>query len=510
MIKGTSLERKAYGLAGFSVSPEMCRSVTLSTMHGCPPDEIEAICAYMLTEQKLDTYVKLNPTLLGFDTVKEILSDLGYGYVELNRDGFGHDLQYPRALSILNNLRDLADKEGRRFGVKLTNTLANHNSRGVLPGEEMYLSGRALFPLSINLAARLSEEFDGTLPISYSGGVTVHNAEKLFAAGIRPITLATDMLKPGGYLRQGQIAELLDKADDAVWHRTSIDVKALSTLAAGSRKDRTLHKDFRGTDEVRNPGELPLFNCYVAPCVTACAINQHIPEYIRLVGEERYGEALECIYERNALPSITGSICDHQCQLVCTRLDYEGCLNIREVKKIAVEKGSDEYRRRWVKPEVKHKERVAVIGAGPADFRLPTFWPGKVSLLLFLSGKPMPRSCPLCGALVPYKRQAIDRDIDFIRDHGVEFRFGVDEAISIPALEAEGFSYTVLGLGTYRTRKLPVEGIITGCIRHFHFFPSLTGTRQSWRWDGGSPLSVREIPPWTAPGRHCVAGGWKR
>lgn len=54
--------------------------------------------------------------------------------------------------------------------------------------------------------------------------------------------------------------------------------------------------------------DLPLTDCYVAPCVTACAIKQDIPEYIRLLGEHRYADALELIYQRNALPAITGHI----------------------------------------------------------------------------------------------------------------------------------------------------------------------------------------------------------
>ncbi|STI88193.1 pyridine nucleotide-disulfide oxidoreductase [Escherichia coli] len=67
--------------------------------------------------------------------------------------------------------------------------------------------------------------------------------------------------------------------------------------------------------------------------------QQDIPEYIRLLGEHRYADALELIYQRNALPAITGHICDHQCQYNCTRLDYDSALNIRELKKVALEKG---------------------------------------------------------------------------------------------------------------------------------------------------------------------------
>ncbi len=49
-----------------TISPHISGSVTVSTMHGCPPDEIEAICKYLLQEKQLHTYVKLNPTLLGY------------------------------------------------------------------------------------------------------------------------------------------------------------------------------------------------------------------------------------------------------------------------------------------------------------------------------------------------------------------------------------------------------------------------------------------------------------
>ncbi|VDY35730.1 putative selenate reductase subunit YgfK [Morganella morganii] len=48
------------------------------------------------------------------------------------------------------------------------------------------MSGRALFPLSINVAALLSRHFDGKLPISYSGGASKFNIRDIFESGIRP------------------------------------------------------------------------------------------------------------------------------------------------------------------------------------------------------------------------------------------------------------------------------------------------------------------------------------
>ncbi|MFP4206851.1 MAG: putative selenate reductase subunit YgfK [Spirochaetaceae bacterium] len=459
MLEGTGLEHKAQAVAELEVSPRICRSVTLSTMHGCPPDEIEAICNHLLRDWSMDTYVKLNPTLIGYEAVSNILSRLGYDYVELDRSGFERDLQYDTALEILGRLRRSAGEVSRCFGVKLTNTLPSVNTRGRLPGEEFFLSGRALFPLSITLAAQLSRDFDGRLPISYSGGINAHNVEAVFRTGIRPITVATDLLKPGGYGRQKQMAEILDGVVE--WDRPTVDVEALSALAEGVFADETLHKAFRGSDEVRSPGEMPAFDCYEAPCVTACAIGQHVPEYIRLAGEERWDEALELIYERNALPSMTGHICDHQCQLVCTRLDYEGCLNIREIKRLAVMQGADGYRRRRAAraPAPSRPQQVAVVGAGPAG----------LSAAYFLSREGFPVTVlereADAGGIVRYvvpqfriNREAIESDVAHIREQGVRFRFGVEERIDVEQLKAEGFDFVILGIGTYGTKPLPLEG----------------------------------------------------
>ena len=440
------------------ISHNISPSITLSTMHGCPPAEIEAICSYILTEKKLNTFVKLNPTLLGYDKVREILDTLGYQYLHISPEAFSHDLQYPDAISMLHRLVDLAKKEGLGFGVKLTNTLGSINDQGMLPGEEMYMSGRTLLPISTRVGALLSKEFNGELPISYSGGANALSVLSIFETGIRPITLATDLLKPGGYTRLKHMAEILEK-DSHTWDAKSIDVEKLEKLALEALKLEETQKVFRGDDTASVPTTLPLTDCYVAPCVVACPIHQAIPDYISLVGEGRYADALEVIYDTNALPNLTGYICDHQCQYHCTRLDYEGTVQIREMKKIAAENGFAEYIKRWEKPE-KADIKAAVVGAGPAGLSAAYFL-ARAGFDVTVYEREE-NAGGVTRYVIPdfrFPESALQADIDFIAQHGVEFIFGADkEALTVDALHSNGFSYLFYAVGAEVDNHIPLKG----------------------------------------------------
>ncbi|MDN5450565.1 MAG: putative selenate reductase subunit YgfK, partial [Enterobacterales bacterium] len=440
------------------IPAQMVHGVTLSTMHGCPPNEIEAICRYMLEEKGLNTFVKLNPTLLGYPRVREILDTCGFDYIGLKEESFEHDLKLEQAISMLQRLTALGQQKQLCFGVKLTNTLGTINHKGALPGEEMYMSGRALFPLSINVAAVLSRAFDGKLPISYSGGASKFNIRDIFDTGIRPITMATDLLKPGGYLRQLECMRELDQSDS--WGMTKVDVERLEALAKKAVSMEYTQKHWKAQDRIDAGGPLPMTDCYVAPCVTACAIKQDIPEYIRLLGEQRYADALELIYQRNALPAITGHICDHQCQYNCTRMDYDSALNIRELKKVALEKGWDEYQKRWHKPAGSgSKHPVAVLGAGPAGLSAGYFLArAGYQVTLF------EREANAGGVvknIIPQFRipaETIQHDIDFVAAHGVKFEFGCDPELTVDKLTQQGFRYVFIGVGTDKNSGVKLAG----------------------------------------------------
>ena len=137
----------------------ICNSVTVSTMHGCPPEEIERIATYLLTEKHLNTFVKCNPTLLGYDFVRKTIDELGYSHMAFTDRHFKDDLAYDDAVPMLQRLQKLGEDTGLLFGVKLTNTFPVDIKNEELPGEEMYMSGKPLFFLSMNVAKKLTETF---------------------------------------------------------------------------------------------------------------------------------------------------------------------------------------------------------------------------------------------------------------------------------------------------------------------------------------------------------------
>jgi putative selenate reductase len=222
-------------------------SATLSTFHGCPPDEIGSICRHLMTRHGLDVVVKLNPTLLGFERVAEIVSaELGYDEIRLRRADFDADLSFPRALELIDDLDVFARDRGRGFGIKLTNTLVVENHRGFLPGDPMYLSGAPLHVVAASLLGELHRALPGklqvegqagTIAVSFSAGVTKRNFPSLAGLGLRPITLCSDLLKPGGY---GRLKSMLTALAEAMTAARCADLEGWRThvreaaLAAGS------------------------------------------------------------------------------------------------------------------------------------------------------------------------------------------------------------------------------------------------------------------------------------
>lgn len=188
-------------------------TLTLSTFHGCPPDEIERITAYLLEEVGLDCVVKLNPTLLGKVETRRILGDV-LGYPDRVPDSaFDADARYEQAVDFVDRLDVLAKRLGRGLGIKLTNTLVVENPGDFLPKKEAlrYLSGPPLHALSMSLVGRFRATFGDRIPISFSGGIDRRNFADAVSLGLVPVTVCSDLLRTGGYGRMAAYFEDLDE-----------------------------------------------------------------------------------------------------------------------------------------------------------------------------------------------------------------------------------------------------------------------------------------------------------
>jgi putative selenate reductase len=457
-VPGRVREVALDGLPG-RIPRRVCSSLTISTLHGCPPEEIQSIAEYIIREKQLATLVKLNPTLLGFDRARELLDAAGFYHIRVTEETFSNDLLYGDALPMLKSLHQTAEKNGVTFGVKLSNTLPSVNEKGVLPGDEMYMSGRALYPLTVNLAADLAEDLNGRLPISFCGGLTSLNIASVFQAGLRPLTMATDLLKPGGYLRMKAAADLLEGLDS--WDFGGIQPEMLAELADRAPGEPFTRRARGDYGKALISRRLPLFDCYAAPCVEACPIGQDVPAYIRLVGDGKYTEALRLIYEKNPLPSITGTICDHQCMYRCTRLDYEGAVRIREMKLQAAVKGYKDFRASAPPAGEGGKKRgkAAVVGAGPAGLAA-AFFLSRHGFAVTVMDKEQSAGGVVRNILPKFRlpEEAVLRDIAFIQSRGVRFEFGIDGTITLADLRTRGFDTVFLAVGAEKANELDLPG----------------------------------------------------
>jgi len=460
-------------------------NVTLSTMHGCPPDEIEKICAYLMEEQGLHTYVKCNPTLLGPERVRALLhDDLGYKDIVVPDSAFEHDLKYAAAVPMLRSLKVVAQQCGLHFGVKLSNTLEVENNRTVFnTAEKMsYLSGRPLHAITVNLARQLSDAFDGDLPMSFSAGADCFNASDLLAAGMQTITVCSDLLKTGGYLRLLQYIDLLREAlikvraadireyafvkafaGSAPTGASPHDIHAntrinLSLYALQMHRQRRLHKAAFLTSRSKTKRKLGLFDCIEAPCVDRCAVNQKVPQYMNAVRNGEFEEALRLTRADNPIASTLGRVCDHLCESTCIRTHLDEPLAIRDIKRFIMDR---ETHPDSASPVKSRDVKVAIIGAGPGGMAAASeLAQAGCSVEIF---EMHAYAGGMVGGAIPEFRlpqTTFNHDLEHLLQLGVKIHYKVKAGrdIHLSQLRRDGFDRVVIMVGAQLGKKLGLAG----------------------------------------------------
>lgn len=254
------------------------RTVTLSTFHGCPADEIERIIDHLLREHRLHCIVKLNPMLLGRDETRWIVNDaLGYTELRIPDRAFARELTWDQMAGMVERLGATAASLGLGFGVKFTNTLVVENHRDFFPPSEtdMYLSGPPLHVLAMRLVARFRERFGDRYPISFSAGIDQHNFADAVALGLVPVTSCTDLLKTGGYARARRYFQNLAERMDAAGARTIEEFSGHAPAAAAYVERLLQDPRYHAAQNRKAPHKigrrLILFDCITCDkCVPVC------------------------------------------------------------------------------------------------------------------------------------------------------------------------------------------------------------------------------------------------
>jgi NADPH-dependent glutamate synthase beta subunit-like oxidoreductase/ferredoxin len=208
--------------------------------------------------------------------------------------------------------------------------------------------------------------------------------------------------------------------------------------------------------DIRNPD----YFHKVVDCQWACPAHTPVPEYIRLIAEERYSDAYMINWQSNVFPGVLGRTCDRPCEPACRRGRVEEePVAICRLKRVAADNKGDVAPLLPVAPEASNGKRIALVGAGPASLTVARdLAPLGYELVIFDSEK---RGGGMIRSQIPRFRlpeEVIDEEVAYALAAGhIETRYGrrID---SLRALLNEGFDAVFIGTGAPRGRDLDIPG----------------------------------------------------
>lgn len=196
-----------------------------------------------------------------------------------------------------------------------------------------------------------------------------------------------------------------------------------------------------------------------APCQAACPVGTNAGLYVSLIAQGRYDEALRVAAEPNPFPAICGRVCTAPCEDVCRRGEFDAPIAIRDLKRFATDYGSP-WKRHVPQPKHHQRERVGIVGAGPTGLSAAYYLARRGYSVTVIDAMPVAGGMMAIG-IPEYRlpRVELNRDIDAMRDLGVEFRLdtAVGRDVTLPELQDE-FDAVLLAVGAQRSQRLGIPG----------------------------------------------------
>ena len=193
------------------------------------------------------------------------------------------------------------------------------------------------------------------------------------------------------------------------------------------------------------------------PCVSQCPAGVDIPGYVALVAEGNYADAVRLIRKDNPLPSVCGLICEHPCEVRCRRTLMDDPINIRGLKRFAVEHAGEVP---VSEPAEDTGKRVAVIGGGPGGISAAYY------LRLMGHDVTIYEQRKQLGGMLRYgipsyrlPREALDKEIEQLLSTGIHVKTGVTVGESPNILELRSqYDAVYIAIGAHTDRKIGIEG----------------------------------------------------
>lgn len=220
------------------------------------------------------------------------------------------------------------------------------------------------------------------------------------------------------------------------------------------------------TEDYRDRNRINCYETGTAPCKTACPAHIAVQGYLKMAAQGRYQDALALIKKDNPLPAICGRICNRRCEDACTRGSIDEAIAIDEVKRFIAEqdlKAETRFVPKKVVPtlEGEFKEKIAIIGAGPAGLSCAFYLAEKGYYPTIFEKNEKPGGMLVYG--VPsYKleKDVVAAEIDIIKAMGVEIKTGVEvgKDITIEELRKQGYKAFYIAIGCQGGKKAGVPG----------------------------------------------------
>ncbi|HEY7498860.1 MAG TPA: FAD-dependent oxidoreductase [Vicinamibacterales bacterium] len=198
----------------------------------------------------------------------------------------------------------------------------------------------------------------------------------------------------------------------------------------------------------------------VVDCQWACPAHTNVPEYIRLIAQERFTDAYILNRESNVFPGILGRTCDRPCEPACRRTRVDGKpVAICRLKRVAADRRGEVKHLLPQIPTKKNGKKIGCIGAGPASLTVANdLMPLGYEVTIL---EKLPRPGGLMRINIPAFRlpeQVLDEEIAYIVDMGVEVRYN-SPVTSLKALVDSGeFDAVFVGTGAPKGKELEIPG----------------------------------------------------